>query len=93
MDNFKPLSNNVLIKPIKEENKTSGGLYLSDPTKTEAQTGIVMATGNGIRNDKGDLISLQVQVGDKVFFNKNTVTKVNDTFLVIKENNILGIVE
>lgn len=90
---FRPLGNNVWVKRLEEETRTAGGLYIPDAAKSEAQTGIVMATGAGIRNDKGDLMPLQVKVGDKVFFGKYAGTKAGDTFLVLKEDDILGIVE
>lgn len=91
--NFRPLGNNLWVKKIEEEMKTAGGLYIPDAAKSEAQTGIVMAVGVGIKNDKGELIPLQVKVGDKVFFGKYSGTKAGDTFLVIKEDEILGILE
>lgn len=90
---FRPLGNNVWVKRLEEETRTAGGLYIPDAAKSEAQTGIVMATGAGIRNDKGELMPLQVKVGDKVFFGKYAGTKAGDTFLVLKEDDILGIVE
>jgi chaperonin GroES len=91
--NFRPLGNNLWVKRVEEETKTAGGLYIPDAAKSEAQTGIVMAVGAGIKNDKGELIPLQVKVGDKVFFGKYAGTKAGDTFLVIKEDDILGILE
>lgn len=90
---FRPLGNNVWVKRLEEETKTAGGLYIPDAAKSEAQTGVVMATGNGVRNEKGDLMPLQVKVGDKVFFGKYAGTKAGDAFLVLKEDDILGIVE
>ena len=90
--NFRPLGNNLWVKK-EEETKTAGGLYIPDAAKSDAQTGVVMAVGSGIRNDKGEFIPLQVKVGDKVFFAKYAGTKAGDTFLVIKEEDILGIVE
>ena len=91
--NFRPLGSNVWIKRVEEETKTAGGLFIPDAAKSEAQTGVVMAVGAGFRNEKGDLIPLQVKVGDKVFFGKYSGTKAGTDFLVIKEDDILGIVE
>jgi chaperonin GroES len=91
--NFRPLGNNVWVKRVEEELKTAGGLYIPDAAKSEAQTGVVMAIGTGIRNDKGELMPLQVKVGDKVFFGKYAGTKAGDAFLVIKEDDILGVVD
>ncbi len=91
--NFRPLGNNIWVKRVQEEVKTAGGLYIPDVAKSEAQTGIIMAVGTGLRNDKGELIPLQVKVGDKIFFGKYSGTKADESFLVIKEDDILGIVE
>lgn len=91
--NLRPLGSNVWVKRIEEESRTAGGLYIPDSAKSEAQTGIVMAVGAGNRNDKGELIPMNVAVGDTVFFGKYAGTKAGESFLVIKESDILGIVE
>lgn len=91
--NFRPLGSNVWVKRIEEETKTAGGLYIPDAAKGEAQTGIVMAVGAGVYDDKGQLRPMHVKVGDTVFFGKYAGTKAGDKFLVIKEDEILGIVD
>jgi chaperonin GroES len=91
--NLRPLGSNVWIKCIEQDTRTAGGLYIPDSAKNEAQTGIVMAVGTGNRNDKGEIIPMNVAVGDTVFFGKYAGTKAGDSFLVIKEQDILGIVE
>lgn len=91
--NFKPLHNNVWIKRIEDETRTAGGLYIPDSVKSDAQTGIVMAVGAGTRNEKGEVTPLQVKVGDTVFYGKYAGTKAGDAYLVLKEDEILGIVE
>jgi len=92
-EKFRPLNNNVWIKRIEEETKTAGGLYIPDTAKEETQTGMVVAAGSGLRNDKGDFIPMQVKVGDTVFFGKYAGTKAGEKFLVLKEDDVLGIVE
>ena len=90
---FRPLGNNVWIKRSQEETKTAGGLYIPESAKSETQAGIVMAVGTGLRNAQGELLPLQVKVGDKVFFGKYAGTKAGESFLVLKEDDILGIIE
>ena len=90
---FRPLHNNVLVKRIEEQTKTSGGLFIPDSAKQETQTGVIMATGSGLRNDKGELIPLSVKIGDTIFFGKYAGTKADDKLVVIKEEDILGIIE
>ena len=92
-EKFRPLNNNVWVKRVEEQVKTASGLYIPDSAKEETQTGIVMAIGFGARNDKGDLIPMQVKVGDTIFFGKYSGTKAGDKYLVLKEEDILGIVE
>jgi len=92
-EKLRPLNNNVWIKRIEEETKTAGGLYIPDTAKEETQIGIVLATGVGARNDKGDIIPMQVKLGDTVFFGKYAGTKAGEKFLVLNENDVLGIVE
>lgn len=90
---LRPLHNNVLVKRQEEPTKTTGGLFIPDAAKQETQTGVIMATGSGIRNQNGELIPLTVKVGDTIFFGKYAGTKADDTFVVIKEEDILGIIE
>ncbi|MBP6892371.1 co-chaperone GroES [Candidatus Babeliales bacterium] len=90
---LRPLHNNVLVKRIEESTKTTGGLYIPDTAKQETQTGVIMATGAGIRNEKGELIPLSVKVGDAIFFGKYAGTKADEKFIIIKEEDILGIIE
>ena len=90
---LRPLHNNVLIQKIEESAKTAGGLYIPDAAKQDTQTGVIMATGTGIRNEKGELLPMSVKVGDKVFFGKYAGVKADDKFVVIKEEDILGIIE
>ena len=92
-DKFRPLHNNVWVQRIEEETKTAGGLYIPDGAKQETQTGKIIAVGAGIRNEKGEYLPLQVKVGDTIFFGKYVGTKAGEKFVVLKEDDILGIVE
>jgi chaperonin GroES len=90
---LRPLHNNVLVKLQVQPTKTTGGLFIPDAAKQETQTGEIMATGSGIRSQNGELIPLTVKVGDTIFFGKYAGTKADDTFVVIKEEDILGVIE
>lgn len=92
-EKFRPLGSNVWVKRVEEETKTAGGLYIPDTAKEDTQTGTVVAVGQGSRNDKGDFVSMEVKVGDVIFFGKYAGTKAGDKFLVINEKDILGIVD
>lgn len=82
-EKFRPLNNNVWVKRIEQEQKTAGGIYIPDSAQQEAQMGLVEAVGQGT----------QVKAGDKVFFGKYAGTKAGEQYLVLKEEDILGIVE
>lgn len=92
-EKLRPLHNNLLVQRIEEEAKTSGGLFIPDSAKQETQTGKIMAVGAGLRNEKGEFMPLQVKVGDTVFFGKYVGTKAGDKFVVLKEEDVLGVIE
>lgn len=85
--NLKPLKDRVLVSYSEEADKTAGGLYVPDTAKEKPQQGKVEAIGSEVK---------EVKVGDVILFDKysGSKVKVNDTeYLIIKEEDILGIVE
>ncbi len=93
---FRPLHDRVLIRRIEEENKTPGGIIIPDTAKEKPQQGEVVAVGPGARDESGKLQPLDVKVGDKVLFGKwsgSEVTLDGEELLIMKESDILGILE
>ena len=93
---IRPLHDRVLVKRLEESTKTAGGIIIPDTAKEKPSEGIVEAIGDGYRAETGQVIPLNVKVGDKVLFGKwsGTEVKVNgETRLIIKEAEILGVVE
>ena len=93
---FRPLHDRVVVKRVEEETKTKGGLIIPDTAKEKPMQGEVLAVGPGARNDKGDLIPLGVEVGDRVLFGKWSGTEVKldgDELLIMKESDIMGVLE
>lgn len=91
---FRPLFDRVLIERIDTaEEKTAGGIIIPDAAKEKAQTGRVIAIGTGRVTAEGKTISCQVKTGDMVFFSKYAGTDAGDNMLVIREEEILGIIE
>ena len=94
---FKPLHNYVLLERIEEENKTAGGIIIPDNAKEKPSRGRVIAVGAGTY--AGDeLIPVTVKNGDVVMFAKwaasaNEVKLDGKDFVLIKETDILGIIE
>ncbi len=93
---FKPLRDRVLVKYSEEAERTAGGLYIPDTAKEKSQKGEVVAVGPGKVTDDGKLQPISVKVGDAVLFDKYSGSKVtmdNVEYLIIREEDILGIVE
>ena len=93
---FKPLRDRVFVKYSSEEEKTAGGLYIPDAAKEKPQKGSVMAVGTGKITDDGKRQPMEVKVGDTILFDKYSGSKIkmeNEEYLIIKEEDILGIVE
>ncbi|MEX0848921.1 MAG: co-chaperone GroES [Candidatus Dependentiae bacterium] len=90
---FKPLRDRVLVKRIDEEEKTAGGIIIPDAAKEKAQTGSILAVGSGPKDSEGNYIPLDVKVGDIVYFGKYAGTEAGNDHLIIREEEILGIVE
>ena len=92
---FKPAGDRVLVKPEEaKDEKTASGIIIPDSARKEKpETGVIVAVGEGKRTDKGDVLTMRYQVGDKVMFSKygyDEVTIGDEEYYVISENNILG---
>jgi len=94
---IKPLSDHILIEPIKEEEKTKSGILLPQTAEKEKpEQGKIIAVGSGKKNDDGKIISLEVKIGDRVLFTKygpNEIKVDNKEYLIAKEEDILAIIE
>lgn len=93
---FKPLRDRVLVKYSEEAERTAGGLYIPDSAKEKPQKGEVVAVGSGRVTDDGKLQPISVKIGDTVLFDKYSGSKVtmdDVEYLIIREEDILGIVE
>ena len=93
---FRPLGDRVLIKRVDEEEKTKGGIIIPDTAKEKPQEGKVVAVGPGARDDNGKIQPLDVKAGDVILFGKWSGTEVKidgDDLLIMKESDILGVVE
>jgi chaperonin GroES len=93
---FRPLHDRVLVRRIEEDIKTSGGIIIPDTAKEKPMQGEVIAVGPGARDEAGKLVPLEVKQGDHVLFGKWSGTEVKidgEELLIMKESDILGIVE
>ena len=90
---LRPLGNHVWVELIEKNEKTQGGIFIPDSAKEKTQTATVLAVGPGKMSAQSTFIPLQVQVGDVVFFGKFSGVPAGDKFMILKEEDILGIVE
>ena len=95
---LRPLLNRILVRRILPEQKTKGGIILSEKaTEKDARFGEVVATGPGSYDDKGNVLPLSVKVGDRVLLPEYQGTKVTmedeHEYLLYKDTEILGVVE
>ncbi len=93
---FKPLHDRVLVRRIESDEKTKGGLIIPDSAKEKPSEGEVIAAGEGGRKDSGELIDMAVKAGDRILFGKWSGTEVTldgEELLIMKESDILGIVD
>ena len=92
---FKPLHDRVVIRRVEEEARTAGGIIIPDTAKEKPQQGEVVAVGPGGRNEKGELVPLDVKAGDRVLFGKWSGTEVKldgEELLIMKESDVMGII-
>jgi chaperonin GroES len=93
---FRPLHDRVLVKRVEEETTTKGGIIIPDTAKEKPQEGEVVAIGGGAIKDDGSVRKLDVKAGDRVLFGKwsgSEVTVDGDELLIMKESDILGVLE
>jgi len=92
----KPLGDRILVKRIKEEERTKGGIIIPDTAKEKPQEGKVVAVGKGKYGDDGKLIPIEVKAGDKILFGKYSGSEFKhegEDLLILREDDILGIIE
>lgn len=89
---FRPLGDRVLIQLVEREEKTTSGIIIPDAAKEKPQTGKVIAVGCG-RTFEGKTTPLTVKVDDIVYFGKYSGTDLGNNHLIVREDDLLGIVE
>ena len=93
---FRPLHDRVLVKRVEEETKTKGGIIIPDTAKEKPMQGEVLAVGPGARDERGELVPLDVKPGDRILFGKWSGTEVKmdgEELLIMKESDIMGVLE
>jgi len=94
--NFRPLGDRVVVRRVKEDTKTPGGIIIPDTAQEKPQQGEVISVGPGALDDNGKRVTPEVKAGDRVLFGKWSGTEVkvdSEELLIMKESDILGILE
>jgi chaperonin GroES len=93
--NIRPLYDRLVVKRIEtQDEKTASGLIIPDSAKEKPQEGEVVATGKGKRLEDGKVVSLDVQVGDRILFGKYSGSEIKldgVEYLIMREDEVLGI--
>ena len=93
---FRPLHDRVLVKRLDSDTKSAGGIIIPDTAQEKPMEGKVIAVGAGTRGDDGKVHKLDVKKGDRILFGKWSGTEVKidgDELLIMKESDIMGIIE
>lgn len=93
---FKPLYDKLLIKRDDAEEVSPGGLFIPKGSEETPSKGVVVAAGQGYRTESGAILDMAVTVGDRVLFGKYAGSEVEingEKYIIIEEENILGIIE
>src|SRR5213079_2285140 len=90
---LQPLGDRLIVEAIEEEETTTSGIVLPDTAKEKPQRGRVLAVGPGARNDNGDIIAMEVAVGDEIIYSKYGGTEIKlgaDEVLILRESDVLA---
>ena len=94
---IQPLDDRIVVKPNESEETTASGLVIPDTAKEKPQQGEVLAAGPGRRSEQtGELIPLDVKIGDKVLYSKYGGTEVKyngEEYLVLSARDVLAVIE
>ena len=96
MEKIRPLGDRILVKRVKEEEKTKGGIIIPETAKEKPQEGKVVAVGRGKMTEEGKVIPVDVKAGDRILFGKYSGSEVKiggEEHLILREDDILGVLE
>ena len=94
--NFRPLHDRVLVRRLEEDEKSAGGIIIPDTAKEKPSQGEILAAGPGARDDSGEIVPLDVKVGDRILFGKWSGTEVTldgEELIIMKETDVMGVLE
>jgi len=92
---FRPLHDRVVVRRLKQDTESKGGIIIPDTAREKPVQGEVVAVGPGRRDEAGKLIPIDVKAGEIILFGKWSGTEVkidSEEFLIIQENDIMGVI-
>ena len=93
---LRPLQDRLLIKPLDQDDRSSGGIIIPETAKEKPMHGRVIAAGAGGRTETGKLMPMGVRVGETIIYAKWSGTEVKiegEDLLILKETDVLGVLE
>jgi len=93
---FRPLQDRILVKRVKNEERTTGGIIIPDTAKEKPQEGEVVAVGNGKKTDDGKVVAVDLKKGDRILFGKYSGTEIKvdgEEHLILREEEVLGVID
>ncbi len=93
--NIRPLYDRIVVKRLEEKEQVQGGIIIPDTAKEKPQEGEVVAVGKGKRNDKGDIVALELEVGNKILFGKYSGSDIKvdgNEYLIMREDEVLAVI-
>ncbi|MBQ0053217.1 MAG: co-chaperone GroES [Bacteroidales bacterium] len=88
---IRPLADRVLVEPKEAETKTASGLFIPDNAKEKPQEGVILATGNGKKDEP-----MELKAGDKVLYGKYSGTEIHyegKTYLMMRQSDVMAVID
>jgi len=93
--NIQPLADRIVVEALEATEEMRGNLYIPDTAKEKPMQGTVIATGPGRRSEEGEIVPVDLKVGDRVLYGKYSGTEVTvdgHEYLIIKESDVLAVI-
>ncbi len=92
----RPLADRVLLKRMKQEETSYGGILLPETAKQKQEMGEVIAVGPGKKDRDGKMIEVAVKPGDKVLWDKYSAQEISleeEEFVIVKSDDLIAIIQ
>jgi len=93
---FRPLGDRVLVRRVEEASKSKGGVLIPDTVKDKPQEGEVVAVGRGARDERGEIVAVDLKVAERILFGKWSGAEIKidgEELIVMKESDVLGVLD